>query len=111
MDQNDYLEYWTKLKDEIKTFSEVDDLGVIFGSNTRGFGHEYQILPVVPEKELAEFERRTGLELPLEYRTYLQVFGAGGAGPNYGIHDFRETVQHEDFPFPFPLTETTYSLE
>ena len=105
------LRDWTKLKDEVKTFREVDDLGVVFGSRTRGFGHEYQTLPVVPEKELAEFERRTALELPLEYRTYLQVFGAGGAGPDYGIYDFRETVQHEDFSIPFPFTETTYSLD
>ncbi len=111
MNENDYLNYWAKLKDEVKTFGTQDDHGVIFGSRTERFGHDYKVLPVVPEKELVEFERRTGLDLPLEYRTYLQSFGAGGAGPNYGIYDFRETVQNEDFSVPFPLTETTYSIE
>lgn len=108
MDKNDYLEYWTALKAEIAAFGEIDDCGVIFGSKVRGSGHGYRILPVVPENELAEFESRTGLDLPLEYRTYLQAFGAGGAGPNYGIHDFHKNVQHKVFADPFPLTETAY---
>ncbi len=110
MDEREYLEIWAGLKDEVKSFGEMDDLGLIFGSSTRGFGHFYKTLPVVPEQELAEFERRTGLELPLEYRTYLQAFGAGGAGPNYGIYDFREKAQHQDFPDPFPLSSAEESV-
>lgn len=105
MDKNDYIKYWTELRAEVKTFGEVDDLGVIFGSRTEGFGHQYKALPVVPENELVEFERRTGLDLPLEYRTYLQVYGSGGAGPDYGIYDFHTHVRNGDFPDPFPLAD------
>lgn len=111
MDENDYLAYWTKLKAEVTTFGTQDDLRLTFGARTRGFGHDFMVLPIVTGKEIVEFERRTGLDLPLEYRTYLQSFGAGGAGPDYGIYDFRETVQHGDFSDPFPFTESHYSLD
>jgi hypothetical protein len=111
MDENDYLDYWGKLRTEVETFGALDDLRLTFGARTRGFGHDFKVLPTVSGTEIAAFERRTGLDLPLEYRSYLQVFGAGGAGPDYGIHDFRETVQNGDYPVPFPLTETQFSLD
>ena len=78
MDEKDYLEYWTKLKSEVATFRALDDKRLTFGAWTCGWGHKFETLPIVSGKEIADFERRTGLDLPVEYRTYLQSFGAGG---------------------------------
>ena len=75
---------------------------MIFGAK-RANGHDYEILPTVPEKELIAFERRNGISLPLDFRTFLEGFGAGGAGPHYGIIDVRKVFSEGDFREPFPM--------
>lgn len=89
-------------------FAAKDEQRIIFGAMTRGHGHDYEMLPRVPEADLLAFERETGLALPLEYRTYLENFGAGGAGPDYGIHDFRDARFRMDLARPFPRTEDVW---
>ena len=108
MDRRDYLEYWAATKEKVLAFGARDDRRIVFGASVRGHGHDYHILPVVPEADLIAFERRTGLTLPLEYRTFLEAFGAGGAGPDYGIRDFRDERFHRDLSTPFPCTEDVW---
>lgn len=102
MDRRDYLDYWRGVREKVCAFDAQDDRGLIFGARTRGYGHDYAILPVVPETEFVAFERRTGLTLPLEYRTFLEAFGAG---PNYGIRDFRQDNFEDGLSTPFPGTD------
>ena len=111
MDRRDYIDYWTQARETVKAFDALDDLGLVFGARTRGYGHDYAILPVIPESELIAFEARTGLTLPLEYRTFLEAFGAGGAGPDYGIRDFREDRFRNDLSIPFGGTNTIWHAE
>lgn len=108
MDRRDYLDYWAGAKQKIEAFGAQDDREIIFGANTRGHGHEYEILPTVPEADLMAFERETGLTLPLEYRTFLEAYGAGGAGPSYGLRDFRDESFRMDLSTPFPATDDVW---
>ncbi len=108
MDRRDYLEFWANAREKVKSFDALDDRRMIFGARVRGFGHDYKILPTIPERDLIAFERRTGLSLPLEFRTYLEAFGAGGAGPEYGIYDFRDEGFHMDLSVPFPRSEDVW---
>ena len=60
----------------------------------------------VSEERLANFESINGVNLPTDYRSFLSAFGAGGAGPDYGIYDFAkiESVSVQD---RFHLTDTS----
>lgn len=106
--KNDCIDYWRALREKIARFDKLDDVALVFGARTRGQGHDYEILPIVSNEELLAFENANGFELPFEYRTYLQTFGAGGAGPNYGIGDFRKYVLPYEFKTPFPYEEEVY---
>ena len=108
MDRRDYLDYWAGARETVKSFAARDDRRIIFGACTRGYGHEYKILPTIPEADLIAFERKTGLTLPLEYRTFLEAYGAGGAGPSYGLYDFRDERFRMDLSTPFPATEDVW---
>lgn len=103
-----YTAYWRALREKVPTFEKLDDVELVFGARTRGQGHNYQILPKVSDEELLRFEKANGFELPVEYRTYLQSFGAGGAGPNYGISDFRKYILPHEFKEPFPYKAEVY---
>ena len=105
-DKKECVDFWLYAKKKIAKFKKIDDIKLIFGVETRNFGHKYQILPTVTDKEILAFEANNGFELPLEYLTFLQTFGAGGAGPYYGIYDFRKRVLPRIFLKPFPYTTT-----
>lgn len=60
----------------------------IFGSES----HRYRIGPPLPDKQVAEFERELGIELPADYRSFVTTVGNGGAGPGYGLTPLEEAV-------------------
>src|SRR5262245_53941660 len=39
--------------------------------------------PCLSEETIAKFEKRSKVQLPLDYRSFLQVVGNGGDGPPY----------------------------
>jgi hypothetical protein len=61
----------------------------VFGAHLPGHGHDFELLPVLDDQELLATERRLGVRLPEEYRTFLMEVGAGGAGPDYGLFPLR----------------------
>jgi len=107
-DSNDCIEFWREARAKIDKFKKLDDQCLVFGANTRGIGHFYEVFPLVTDLEIEAFEQEHQLELPLQYKTYLQTFGAGGAGPNYGIVDFRQHVSPGNYSETFPYTEEVW---
>ncbi|MHC4177781.1 MAG: SMI1/KNR4 family protein [Planctomycetota bacterium] len=47
--------------------------------------HRYVVRPRLSLTTINEFEARHRIELPDEYRLFLQLVGNGGAGPGYGL--------------------------
>jgi len=107
-DKKECIEFWQALPEKLEKFAKLDDAEIVFGAYTRGGGHKYRRLPIVTDQEIAEFESNNGFEIPLEYRTYLQTFGAGGGGPYYGIYDFRKYVLPNTYLDPNPFTEEVW---
>lgn len=107
-DGKNTIAFWRQLREKVKSFDKLDDANLVFGARTRGPGHNYALLPRVTDQEILSFEKNNGFELPPEYRIYLQNFGAGGAGPYYGVADFRTAVLPHVFAEPFPYTEETW---
>ncbi|MCC6857437.1 MAG: SMI1/KNR4 family protein [Bryobacterales bacterium] len=74
--------------------------------------HQFRLRPPLAESELAAFERRHGVVLPGDYRSFLLLAGDGGAGPYYGIEPlsnwdqwFEEEGEQPGFlSSPCPLT-------
>ena len=63
-----------------------DTLFRLFGSDPKhGWGHAYQLEPVVPESEVLAFEQAVGLRLPEDFRTFIVQVCNGGPGPGYGL--------------------------
>ncbi|WP_029631990.1 SMI1/KNR4 family protein [Zavarzinella formosa] len=94
--------YWRGAKARVAAFQKADPrLELVFGSK----GHKYELLPPVAEPHLNACEAAHGVSIPPDYRTFLAVMGAGGAGPDYGLYDFR-TMDASHVGERFPLTES-----
>lgn len=72
---------WRGVRERVEALAALDAEPKVFGAS----GHRFRLHPVLPEAELAEFERTIGVRLPAEYRSFLLEVGAGGAGPDYGL--------------------------
>jgi HEAT repeat protein len=51
--------------------------------------HQFQLNPPTTEAELQTFESQHQVQLPADYRAFLQYAGNGGAGPYYGIYPLK----------------------
>ncbi len=58
------IEFWQAFTEKLEKLARLDDAEIVFGAFTQS-GHQYRRLPVVPEKDLADFERRNGFVIPL----------------------------------------------
>ncbi len=54
--------------------------------------HRFQSNPPISEQHLADLERKHGVELPSDYRSYLLEVGDGGAGPWQGLLPIRHAI-------------------
>ena len=96
-------QYWIDVQRRISGMRQIDArCELVFGSSM----HRYMNYEPVSEERLARFESINCVTLPPEYRSFLTAFGAGGAGPDYGIYDFAkiESVSVRD---RFHLTDTS----
>jgi hypothetical protein len=62
-----------------------------FGVESHGFRRRRRLT----EKQVAAFERRHAVKLPLEYRAFITGVANGGAGPAYGLYSPAEAVSKE----------------
>ena len=65
--------------------------------------HKYRVGPVVSNRIIRKFEKRNDINLPSNYRSYLQYFGNGGAGPGLGIVNFPDDTWQGDLTKPLDL--------
>lgn len=70
-----------KVKRGVALLRAIDPEFRVFGSE----GHGYTLAAPLTEKQLAALEKKLGVELPDEVRTFLLEVGASGAGPHYGL--------------------------
>ena len=102
-----YRDFWLSAKEQIKTFKELDDADLVFGARTRGIGHNYEVHHPLTSQQIQTIEKDKNITLPDEFRDYLLYFGAGGAGPDYGIKNIKETFKTTIFDNPFIYTEAS----
>lgn len=76
---------WAGVRERVLALRKAPRWQEVFGADFHGYGHKFELLPVLTEEQLQAVERRLGTELPEEYRTFLLEVGAGGAGPDYGL--------------------------
>lgn len=64
--------------------AQVRDKGLTcFGAEAHGF----TLGPVASEARVRAFEDAHGIALPADYRAFIRLAGASGAGPYYGLYD------------------------
>ena len=96
--------FWYYAKEKVELFSMVDTekTQLIFGARASlSPGHDYHIFPTMSLDEIAQIEKDKSITLPAEFKSYLLKFGAGGAGPAYGVVNLREAFANATFDRPF----------
>ncbi|MES2460329.1 MAG: SMI1/KNR4 family protein [Armatimonadota bacterium] len=70
--------------------------------------HKYKVGLPIPEEDLSRFEKKTGITLPADWRSFLARVGPG-AGPKSGVeyHIAEKDLEMYDLQNPFPYTEAT----
>jgi tetratricopeptide (TPR) repeat protein len=72
-----------RIRNRMRELGEIDAERTVFGS-TR---HDWVLDDPLTPEVIDVFEARAGVELPDEYRGYLEHVSAGGAGPYYGLEE------------------------
>lgn len=108
--QNILLYKLEQLGQKLDDIRERDPELWLFGAET----HDYEVYGTLEPAILTVFERLYQVQLPVDYRAFLQYFGDGGAGPYYGLCPLGMSLfadmdyPHEDQMLvpgrPFPLT-------
>ncbi|KJY41985.1 cell wall assembly protein [Streptomyces sp. NRRL B-1568] len=76
---------WNGVRQRVAALATQPSSGEVFGS----LGHKWALEDPLTDDALAELEAQVGVELPDDYRNFLTVVGAGGAGPAYGLFPVR----------------------
>lgn len=86
--------------DKVDLLRRLDKNLDIFGSST----HNYILNPTLTEKQLKEYEKKYTLDIPFEYREFLNKIGNGGCGGFYGLlslEDNEDIKVHPEKEFKF----------
>jgi hypothetical protein len=76
---------WSDVRGRLAELSTRPEAANVFGSTS----HEWRLEPPLRTAELAELESQLQIELPAEYRSFLEEVSRGGAGPAYGLFPVR----------------------
>lgn len=76
---------WDGVRQRVAALGTQPSSGEVFGS----LGHKWALEDPLTDDALAELEAQVGVGLPDDYRNFLTVVGAGGAGPAYGLFPVR----------------------
>ncbi|WP_086151252.1 SMI1/KNR4 family protein [Cellulosimicrobium sp. KWT-B] len=72
---------WHAVRERVLALGRSDRRLEVFGA----MGHEFRLDEPLTRDDLAEAEAQWGVTLPADYREFLRIVGAGGAGPFYGL--------------------------
>ncbi|MFC9290756.1 SMI1/KNR4 family protein [Streptomyces sp. NPDC057052] len=72
---------WAGVRERVLRLAEHPGAEKVFGAR----GHGFRLGPVMDEERLRSLEAELGVALPAQYRGFLLLVGAGGAGPDYGL--------------------------
>ncbi|GAB5542937.1 MAG: hypothetical protein SangKO_026970 [Sandaracinaceae bacterium] len=81
-----------RLAERLNALRAADPELRVFGAET----HRYELRPTLGENDIARFERERGVELPGDYRAFLEQIGDGGAGPQYGLRTLADATRRQD---------------
>ncbi|MYW11919.1 SMI1/KNR4 family protein [Streptomyces sp. SID2563] len=76
---------WAGVRKRIVGLSMLPASQKVFGS----LGHRWRLEDPLGEGDIVELESQIGVRLPSEYRDFLAMVAAGGAGPSYGVFPVR----------------------
>lgn len=76
---------WSGVRQRVVALGSQLSSGMVFGS----IGHGWVLEEPLTDDGLAELEAQVGVRLPDDYRSFLTIVGAGGAGPAYGLFPVR----------------------
>ena len=76
---------WAGVRKRIVELGVLPASQKVFGA----LGHRWALEDPLGEGHIAELEGQIGVRLPSEYRDFLAIVGAGGAGPSYGLFPVR----------------------
>ncbi|WP_329030494.1 SMI1/KNR4 family protein [Streptomyces sp. NBC_01423] len=78
-------QHWAGVRERIVGLSALPASQKVFGA----LGHRWTLEDPLGEDEIVELEGQIGVRLPSEYRGFLAMVAAGGAGPSYGVFPVR----------------------
>jgi hypothetical protein len=89
-----------RIADKLRRLREADTGFGVHGASR----HQYRLEPVWTEAAVKAWEEEYGVELPADYRLFLQRVGDGPAGPGYGLCSLARFTDGGGIrrPFPFP---------
>ena len=88
----------TTVTDLVGQLRDIDPSFRVFGSDQ----HRYRFNAPLDDEQILEFEQRSGVQLPNDYRHFFTCISNGGAGPNYGVQPFAEATIGCSPSTPFP---------
>lgn len=110
--EEEYLQFWKDTLPKLSLAASLDppQMNKLAGNNRPSriiYGaeaHEYGINPV-NEETIQEYERVVNINLPLNFRTYLKIFGCRSGGPGNGIDNIFDNIQYisKELHTPCPL--------
>ena len=81
-----------RIQQKLPLAKQMDSDEALFGADS----HHYQLNPPLDIAQIAQWQRRTGAQLPQEYMQFMTQLGNGGAGPYYGIERFEDSENRYD---------------
>jgi hypothetical protein len=78
---------WAGVRERVEVLAGQSVATRVFGASVHGFTLDAPLT----EEQLLDWETRVGMTLPSQYRSFLTVVAAAGAGPFYGLLGFRVT--------------------
>jgi hypothetical protein len=78
-----------RIREALEQLAKRDKKLKVFGAASHG----YRLNPPVAARQLSAFEKKIGVSLPDEYRTFITTVSNGGAGPAHGLFKLGE---HDD---------------
>ena len=79
-----------RIKKLAELAQKADPDNLVFGAEK----HKYQFNKTIDIGTVQNFEKRTGITLPEDYKEFLTKVGNGGAGIDYGLYSIEQVEQH-----------------